>query len=334
MRYFCFLALLALVACSKGDNNANEETVELPLVELATVSVRDVPQTKSYTASVVADNTNNISPSSPNRIKDIRVDVGDHVTKGQVLVTLDSSNLRQIKVNLDNIQREYDRAVKLLEIGAGTQQSVDQLQAQLDALKTQYSNMLENTTLESPITGVVTARNYDPGDMSGSQPILTVGQISPYVKVIIGVTENDFSHIKTGMAVDVTFDAYPGETFNGKITRVYPTVDPSTRTFLCEVLISNTSGRIVPGMFARVSLDLGHETRVVVTDRAVVKQVGSGNKYIYVYKNGRVSYNHVELGQRLGDEYEIISGISDGDQVVVAGQTRLADGVEVEVAGK
>lgn len=334
MRYFCIFALLALAACSKGEKTADTEVVELPQVEIASVSARDVPQTKSYTASVVADNTNNIAPSMANRIKTITVDVGDHVAKGQVLVTLDKSNLDQVKVNLDNAQREYDRAKKLLDIGAGTQQSVDQLQAQLDALKAQYANLVENTTLVSPISGVVTARNYDPGDMTGQLPVLTVGQITPYVKVIIGITENDFSSIKPGMPVTVNFDAYPGEDFTGKISRIYPTVDPATRTFQCEVLIHNQSGRIVPGMFARVGLELGSMHHVVVPDRAVVKQAGSGNKYIYVYRDGRVSYNHVQLGQRLGDEYEVVDGVSDGDQVVISGQTRLADGVEVELIKK
>lgn len=338
MKYsYIFAAMLALVSCSKKEAASDvNEAEELPMVELASVSARDVPQTKSYTASVEADNTNNISPSVANRIKGITVDVGDKVTKGQTLVTLDRANIDQVKVNLDNAQREYDRAKKLLDIGAGTQQSVDQLQAQLDALKTQYANLLENTTLVSPITGVVTARNYDPGDMTGQLPVLTVGQVTPFVKVVIAISENDFTNVKAGMPAHVTFDAYPGEEFSGKVQRIYPTVDPATRTFGCEVLISNPSARILPGMFARVSFDLGSAHRVVVPDRAVVKQTGSGNKYVYVYDPATrtVSYNRVELGQRLGQEYELISGVDDGSQVVISGQTRLANGVEVDVNAK
>ena len=325
------MAMLALASCSKKEAASTAETEELPMVEIASVNARDVAQSKSYTASVEADNTNNISPSVANRIKGITVDVGDKVSKGQVLVTLDRANIDQVKVNLDNAQREYDRAKKLLDIGAGTQQSVDQLQAKLDALKTQYANLLENTTLVSPISGVVTARNYDPGDMTGQLPVLTVGQIMPCVKVVIAISENDFSSVKAGMPVEVTFDAYPGEKFSGRINRVYPTVDPATRTFGSEVLISNPAGRILPGMFARVSFDMGTVRNVVVPDRAVVKQTGSGNKYIYVYRDGVVSYNRVELGQRIGDEYEVISGVSDGDKVVISGQTRLSDGARVEV---
>lgn len=330
------VALVALYGCGSSGDKQAAATVEdeLPRVETDVAYVREVPQTKEYTATVEAENLNNIAPASPNRIKKINVEVGDHVRAGQTLVTLDSSNSDQLRINLEQIEREYNRAAKLLEIGAGTQQSVDQLKAQLDAARSQYDNMLENTILTSPITGVVTARNYDPGDMTGSQPVLTVGQLTPVVKVMINVSENDLSLIRNGMPVDVTFDAFGEELFAGKIVRIYPTVDPATRTFETEVRIANPGGRVLPGMFARVTINMGNRNSVVVPDRAVVKQTGSGNKYVYVLKNGHVSYNQVQLGQRLDNSYELLSGIADGDTVVITGQSRLADGVEVEVIHK
>lgn len=329
------LAAVSAYGCSSKDSAGSAHIMvaeeELPQVEIDVAHVQDVPQNNSYTANVEADNTNNISPATYNRIKDIKVDVGDRVRRGQVLVTLDSSNADQLKINLDQIKREYDRAVQLLEIGAGTQQSVDQLKSQYDAAKTQFDNVMENTVLVSPINGIVTARNYDPGDMTATLPVLTVGQLAPVVKVMINVTESDLSRIKSGMPVEISFDAFEGELFPANISRVYPTVDPATRTFQTEIQISNGSERILPGMFARVNIDMGSKQNVVVPDRAVVKQSGSGNKYVYVYHGGTVSYNKVELGRRLGDSYELLSGIADGDTVVISGQSRLADGVRVEI---
>lgn len=307
------------------------EEEELPIVTVDFAHSMEVPQNKVYTANVEAENINNIAPASPNRIKRINVEVGDHVRAGQELVVLDKSNIDQLRINLEQIEREYNRAVQLLEIGAGTQQAVDQLKAQLDAAKSQYDNLLENTVLRSPITGVVTARNYDPGDMTGSLPVLTVGQLTPVVKVMINVSENDLATLKAGQDVEVTFDAFPGETFQGKVQRIYPTVDTATRTFEVEVRIANGQERLKPGMFARVSIDLGSRNNVVVPDRAVVKQTGSGNKYVYVLNGSTVSYKRVELGRRLDNAYELISGIEDGDTVVITGQSRLADGVRVEV---
>lgn len=318
-------------SCGKKEQAAAVATEELPIVTVDVAHRIDVPQNKVYTANVEAENINNIAPATPNRIKSINVEVGDRVRKGQVLVELDKSNIDQLRINLEQIEREYNRAVQLLQIGAGTQQAVDQLKAQLDAAKSQYDNLLENTVLRSPITGVVTARNYDPGDMTGSLPVLTVGQLAPVVKVMINVSENDLATLRQGQPVDVTFDAYPGETFSGKVQRIYPTVDTATRTFEVEVRIANATEKLKPGMFARVSIDLGTQQNVVVPDRAVVKQTGSGNKYVYVLNGNTVSFERVELGQRLDNAYELLSGIEDGDTVVITGQTRLADGVKVEV---
>lgn len=333
---YCIIAAAALAAssCGKADDTAAAQAAaeaELPVVEIDFAHSEDVPQQKDYTANVEAYNVNNISPAAPNRIKSIAVEVGDPVRRGQTLVTLDRANLDQLKINLDQIEREYNRALTLLEIGAGTQQSVDQLKAQLDAARTQYANALENTVLVSPVSGVVTARNYDPGDMTGSLPVLTVGQLSPVVKVIISASEADLTRIARGKQVNITFDALPDETFQGTVSRVYPSVDPATRTFEAEIQIKNPGERLRPGMFARVEIDHGAVNRVVVPDRAVVKQTGSGNRYVYVLHGNRVSYNRVELGRRLGDTYELISGVQSGDTVVVSGQSRLADGIAVEV---
>ena len=328
-----------LAACSTPEEEATSQATsqkaeELPKVEIQQVSSHNVSQDNEYTATVEADNINNISPASPNRIKSILVDVGDHVKKGQTLVILDKSTLDQIKVRLNHAQTELNRATSLLEIGAGTQQAVDAARTEVEALRSQYNNLLENTELTSPISGVVTARNYDPGDMNSGNAILTIGQISPSVNVVIYVTENDYAKIKTGMGVDVKFDVYPNETFAGTITKVHPTVDSKTRTFGVEVKIANKNTKIKPGMFARVLINLGSTNHVVVPDRAVVKQPGSGNKYVYVYDNGIVSYNKVELGQRIDDTYEIISGVSDGDFVVIAGQANLSDGAKVELLNR
>lgn len=330
--YYIMPLAMIMTACGNDDKGTVTEVKdELPQVEISTVAVESVPQIKEYTANVEAENINNISPSAPNRIKSIAVEVGDPVRRGQTLVVMDGANITQSKINLDQIEREYNRAVQLLEIGAGTQQAVDQLKAQLDAARSQYDNLLENTQLISPINGVVTARNYDPGDMTGNQPVLTVGQLTPTVKVIVNISESDLALIRRGMPVDVRFDAFEGREFTGRITRIYPTVDPATRTFTAEIAINNSDGAIKPGMFARVSMNLGERSSVVVPDRAVVKQSGSGNKYVYVYSKGKVSYNRVELGRRLDNNYELLSGVADGDTVVISGQTRLADGVAVEI---
>ncbi len=348
MKKYYFYALtslsLLLAACSGSDKEKTQaqEDETLPLVKTERVSSREVVQEGVYTATVEPDLINNISSSTPNRIKEIYVDEGMRVSKGQKLAMLDDVNttsyeiqVENAKANLDNVQLNYDRAVELLKIGGGTRQNVDQMALQLTNARNTLANaeralrnIRENTVLTSPISGVVTARNYDPGDMTGALPILTVARVQP-VKIIINVSESELSHVKKGMPAVVTFDTYGDETFDGTITMVSPTVDSSSRTFGAEITVKNSDDRILPGMFGRVKLNLGTAEHVVVPDLAVVKQPGSGNHYVYVYKDGKVSYNKVELGQRLGNAYELLSGVNDGDEVVIAGQAKLADGVKV-----
>ena len=328
MSVACASALL--FSCSGKKEQAATATEELPLVTIEKVTEEDVPQIVSYTATVEPFKTNNISASSSNRIKSILVDVGSTVAAGQTVAVLDAVYIDQQEIRIANMKREYDRAVELLNIGGGTQQSVDQLKTEYDAAVRSLKNMKENVKLISPISGVVTARNYDPGDMTGQLPILTVEQQNP-VKVMVNISEQDYTKVKKGMKVKVTLDVYGDEEFEGTVYLVHPTIDSSTRTFTVEVTLPNSSNRIRTGMFARVEFNYGSMRHVVVPDRAVVKQSGSGNKYVYVYKDGKVSYNRVELGQRLGTRYELLSGVENNSDVVITGQTRLADGARVEI---
>ena len=306
---------------------------------------QSVDQIGNYTATTEADVVNNITTAMPNRIKAIYVDEGQKVSKGQRLVALDDVNtdsyelqVANAEANLKNVEINYNRAVELYKIGGGTKQSVEQMelslinaQNALASAKRALQNVKENTVLTSPISGVVTARNYDAGDMTGQLPILTIAQVQP-VKIVINVSESELSKVNNGMPAVVKFDTYGDEEFAGKVTMVAPTVDVATRTFGVEVTVANKDNRILPGMFARVELNLGTMEHVVVPDKAVVKQPGSGNYYVYVYKDGKVSYNQVQLGQRMGDKYELISGVESGSQVVVSGQSRLANGDAVELA--
>jgi len=337
-KYFQFAAWLVVTmlrACSGGTESkeaADTAMEDKPVVRLASVTSRDVDQIEEYTATVEAEAKNNIAPTSPGRIDRIFVEVGDHVSKGQKLVQMDAANLKQMKLQLENEETEFRRMDELYKVGGASKSEWDAAKTALDVRRTSYNNLLENTQLLSPIHGVVTARNFDNGDLysSASTPVLVIEQITP-VKLLINVSEPYFPKVTKGMIVKVKFDVYGDEEFEGKVSLVYPTIDAATHTFPVEVKLANTRQRIRPGMFGRVTVSFGTLRHVVVPDQAIVKRAGSGDRYVYVYKDGKVSYNKVELGRRMGTEYELISGVEDNSQVVVAGQTRLADGVEVAV---
>ena len=328
------LVAAMLGACSGGEKKEAENAAvsEKPTVKLATVNSRDVEQIGEYTATVEAEAKNNIAPTTPGRISKIFVEVGDYVRKGQKLVQMDAANLTQLKLQLDNQEKEFNRVDELYKVGGASKSEWDAAKTNLDVRRSSYENLLENTQLVSPLNGVVTARNFDNGDLysSTAMPVLVVEQITP-VKLMVNVSEPNFPKVTKGMPVTVKLDVYEGEEFEGKVSLVYPTIDAATHTFPVEVTLANGNQRVRPGMFARVIMNFGTKNHVVVPDQAIVKRAGSGDRFVYVFNNGKVSYNKVELGRRLGTEYELISGVENNAQVVIAGQTRLTDGVEVEV---
>jgi len=332
IQLFTLATLMLLCSCGKGEKTANATVKEeKPKVKLASVKAENVDQLQEFTATVESDIKNNIAPSSPVRIEKIFVEVGDQVRKGQKLVQMDVSSLNQVKAQLDNLKIEFARIDELYKVGGASKSEWDAKKMNLDMIQTSYSNLLRNTSLTSPISGVVTARNYDSGDMySGGIPVLTVEQITP-VKLLINISEDYFTKVKRGMTAKIKLDVYGDEEFTGKVSLIYPTIDNTTRTFPIEIKVANGGQKVRPGMFARVTLSFGSMEHVVVPDRAVVKQTGSGARYVYVYNDGKVSYNKVVLGRRMGTEYELISGVPNNSQVVIAGQVHLNNGAAVEV---
>ena len=344
MKKIVLLALAVLALASCGNKDAAKKQEGKPQVKLATVAQQEVPQTEVYTATVESDVKNNISPNMSQRINRILVDVGDRVSRGQVLVQLDAANqdqqqlqLQSQQIVLQNQQVEFNRTAELYASGGISKSEYDAAKTQLDVqkrqvdlIRTQLNQTSQNTQLTSPISGVVTARNYDNGNMCSGTPILTIEQLNP-VKLIVNVSETYFKDIAVGMPVDIQLDAYGDELFGGKVSIVYPSIDKATHTFPVEINLPNSDQRVRPGMFARATVNFGSVERVMIPDVALVKQVGAGDRYVYVYKDGKVTYSKVELGKHIGDQYEIISGIAPESQIVIAGQARLADGVEVEV---
>ena len=337
---FQMMALAALVltasACSSKSETESASQVtqtEKPKVKLAKVTVRPVNQVTEYTATVKADVVNKIAPSTPVRIKKILVEVGDQVKKGQKLVEMDDVNSTSLKYDLDHMETEFKRIDELYKVGGVSKSDWENMRTNLDKLRRSYANMIENTQLVSPINGIVTARNYDNGDLyGGASPVLVVEQISP-VKLVVNVSENNFPKVKKGDKVSVKLDVYGDEEFDGKVDLIYPTIDAATRTFPVEVTVANANLRIRPGMFARVTLPYEQKQRIVIADRGVQKLMGSGDRYVFVYNpaDSTIHYSKVELGRRMGAEFEILSGVESGEIVVTTGHLRLTDGCKAAV---
>ncbi|MBQ9186057.1 MAG: efflux RND transporter periplasmic adaptor subunit [Bacteroidales bacterium] len=334
------LGAAAMVSCGGSGSSNTAQTAVAPTevthnVEVVSASFSDVPQQSSYSSTIEAFAVNNIAPQSAGRIRKINAEVGDYVTKGQVLAEMDRIQLDQLKLQLQNDSTEYSRIKALFQQGGVSQSDFEAVELAYKVRKTNYKNLLENTVLRAPITGFVTARNYDEGDMySMAQPLFTVQQVLP-VKLLVGISESEYTKVKKGDKVEITVDALPGRTFTGNVNRLYPVIDAATHTFQAEVQVPNADRILRPGMYARVTVTFGVNHSVVLPDQAVVKMEGTGQKYVYIVNDkGTVNFVPVELGVHNGFNYEILSGVNEGDIVVVKGAAALKEGAKVKIINK
>lgn len=325
---------LVLTGCAgnKGDEQEAVVAQEAHKVTVTVTSKQVVPQTGVYSSTVQANVVNNIASQAAGRIRKLNVEVGDFVEQGQILAEMDQAQLDQAALTLKNNETELERLKALYDEGGVSQSDYETAELSYNVSKSTYDNLLENTILRAPVSGVITARNYDSGDMYAmSSPIYTLQQITP-VKLLVPISEMDYTKVKQGDKVSLTVDAIPGRTFSGSVVRVYPVIDPSSHTFNVEVHVANTDRVIRPGMYARVTVTFGHNNSVVLPDTAVLKQQGSGVRTVFVLNSDNtVEARIVTLGLHFDGNYEILSGLEEGETVVVTGNSSLNEGDKVEV---
>ncbi len=333
---------MLFTACQGGETASKKDTLvntdskkEIVAVERAKKLAFD--HTITYNGNIEPYKKNNIASAMPVRIDDIFVEVGDMVTKGETVAEMDKNQLIQQQLQLNNLAVELWRLKGLYESGGISKQQLDQLQLQHDVAEKAFNYLRDNSTLLSPINGVVTARYYDKGDMfsatpstSGAAAVVTVMQIDT-LKVRVNISEEYFTKIKLGMPVEITSESYPNEIFKGDITLIYPLIDAATRSFTAEVTIPNKELELRPGMFITVGINIGTTEAISVADVAVQKQIGSNERYVFVVNNGIATRKVVTIGDIRGNSTEILSGLNIGDMVVTKGAKRLNDGQKVEI---
>ena len=238
-----FAAAALMTACGSKDSSTattgQNAQKAAPVVSVITAQAEDVDITNTFTSNIEPFATNNIVSQTAGRIVSINAEVGQKVSKGQVLAKMDDVNLAKTRMQYVNDSTELERLTQLFNIGAIAQADYDMAKLALNVTKKTYENLAENTYLRSPINGVVTARNYDKGDMySMALPIFVVEQIQP-VKMLVNVSESLFTQVHEGMEFTVNVEAYPNEVFIGKVNLIYPTINSATHTFPVEVICEN-----------------------------------------------------------------------------------------------
>lgn len=324
--------LLASCSSSSSSKATEEQSADtVRLVEVAPAEMRALNLSEEFTAQLEAKVVNNIAAQAGGRLKQLLVKVGDRVGAGQAVARMEATQAAQAQIQLADAKTNFARMDELYKVGGVSKAQWEQAKSAVDQAKLAYGNAAENTVLRSPISGFVTAKNYDNGDMTSPQlPVVVIQQIAP-VKAVIGVSEQYYSYLKKGAAATLSVDALGEETFSGVVTNIFPTLDPVTHTVSTEIEVANKDLKLRPGMYARVHLDFGTKEALTVPDKAIVRQAGSGARYVYVFSGGKAVYRAVELGQQQGDLYEVVSGLNAGDQVIISAPSNLKNGLSVKL---
>ena len=330
------LAAVSMVACGGkgGDKAATTTKKEAEKVKVLTLQSERISKTLTLSSTLEGYETMNIAPSVTGHIEHIYVEVGTRVQKGSMLVRMDQTQLNTTRINLASTKTELDRVTALKASGSVSQQVYDQTKAGYDQLVENERFLNENTFVKAQFAGVISAKNYEDGEMYAGQPILTLTQINR-LKAIINIPETYFPLVHNGMKLDIESDIYPDQTFPATIEIVYPTIDPSTHTFQAKLNIPNGGEKIRPGMYVRTHLAIGEVDAIVVPYQSVLKLTGSNDRYVFINEEGTARRVAVTLGQRFDDRIEIIpvepNALKEGDQLVITGQARLVDDDQLEI---
>ena len=335
------IALSVLAGCSGGkDNKAAQETTEEAIpVKVLTLEPTSIATTLDYTADLQADEEVYYAPSAAGRIEKIHVEVGDRIKKGQLLVEMDRTNLIQAEVELKNLETEYNRAVALKQTGSISQQNYDAAVTQYEVAKANVEFLRENTQMLAPFDGIVTGKYYEDKELytgaaagGASKPsVISIQKINP-LKAYVNLSEQYYLSVKKGMSVELKSNIYPDRIFEGKVSIVYPTIDPASRTFTVEVKIPNNDEALRPGMYGTINFFIGETSTLVVPAIAVLKLQGANDRYLFLNENGRAKRVGVTLGRRFDDKVEVFSDdIKPGAQLVIVGQGRLIDGSPLKI---
>lgn len=327
-------------AASDAESAAAE--VKARPVKVMDLNYRETAITQNITSTVVAYEETYLSPALSGRIRSVKVEVNDHVKKGQLLAELDRTQLDQTQLQYQQLITDLARMDTLLQYGSITQQAYDQLKAQVETTELILENLEENTMLRAPYSGVITGKYYNDGELyspapntpAGKAALISMIQVNP-VKLMVNLSEKYLPLLKENMLATISTEVYPDVTFTGRVFRIHPTVSAATRTFTAEIKVPNKGGKLHPGMFARVSLRLGLKEALIVPSVAVLKQSGTNERYIMLHENGQAKRIAVSILNRHDDQLEIFSTeLKGGEELIYTGHIELETGDPVKVVAE
>ena len=326
-------------AKSNGQNSATDGIATTYSVSVVTAAKKDISDNFSQVGTIIAYNDVAVISETSGRVVKVDAEVGDYKKAGTVLVEVDSELKKAAydaaQVSYEKAKKDLERYEALYKEGSISDSQVEQARWSFQATEAQYivaRRQLSDTKITTPISGIVTARYVNVGTMVMGAPqatqIANVVDISR-MKVKVNVAEKDVIRLKVGDKVEVTTDVFPNTVFTGSVFTISSKGDEG-HTYPVEVVLNNAKQQLKAGMFGRVTFSPKMLGAVIVIPRECI--VGSvNNASLYVVKNNVAKVRSVTPGKEIGTDIEIVSGVEEGDQVVVNGQNNLSDNAPVVI---
>lgn len=360
-RILPLLLLLALASASgcrgKTDASQNKKAAPAIPVQVLRVEPASISRRLIYDADVQGETELRVFAQVAERIVSLAVEEGDRVKQGQTLATLRAESLSEgvrsaaaavdaARADRDNLKSELERSERLLAKNIVSKAQVDTLRARLlsaeatirrlEAMTSQASTARSYTVIRSPLTGVVGRRYLSQGDLATpALPILTVVKMER-VELLVEVPEQDLAQVRLGMPARLAVARYPGRAFEGKVTLIAPMIDRQTRMARVKVGVENRDAALMPGMLAKVSLEVERRDGVLVVPYGGVviesDKEGKVSYRAFVVEGNRAQERALSIGLIDGNRVEVTSGLKPGELMVVKGGHLLETGKLVEVA--
>jgi RND family efflux transporter MFP subunit len=305
-------------------------------VETAVVQRGDLALTKTYSGSLEGEEQANLVAKIPERVTAIKIHVGDHVSQGQVCITLDksgsSSQYFQAEANFNNADKTLERMKSLFTEGAISQQALDGTQTAYDIAKANFESARNTVELSSPISGIVTAINVTVGDLASPGAVLATVARKERMKVIFNLNETDVADLAIGQKVHIFADSRADIVTEGTISQFFKSADTRSRSFEVRAMFPNTKDHwFRPGMYVKVTYNRAPRQNVLTVPNAAIQSTGDSRR-VFTIRHGRAFDSEVTLGVANDEKTEIVSGLSERDTVVVVGANDLQDSALVSVA--
>ncbi|MDO8422178.1 MAG: efflux RND transporter periplasmic adaptor subunit [Parvibaculum sp.] len=305
-----------------------------PVIESVLAAKRDVQVEISALGTLDGDQSIVVSSEINGIVTSIDFVDGQRLAQGDMIVSIDSGSLKahqmQAQARVTLTRANFDRAQRLRKQGSGTERALDEALNDLRSAEADLAAAnadFDKANIVAPFAGLIGLRQVSLGQyLKAGDPIATLADVD-HLRIDFRVSETYLTEISKDQIVSVTFDALPGETFQGAITAIDPVIDVSGRAISVRAALTNESGKLRPGIFGRVNIVTATRHSVVLPESALVPQK-TGEKAVFVVVDKGEAGLHaelrpIEIGERLAGEIEVRSGVNAGERIVTAGQLKV-----------